>query len=160
MPDKSRYNEGEDVTFQCNQYWNYLQTKRCVRGQWIGDQFRCGKAVVDNDLNSVKVEDLSGETPNVLFNTNFTLIPGNKFPNSFLSSRCETKFEVKTDGLVRWTLGLQRPISLPFFRINYHLLNVSVEESLQLNLTAAVSVGPHRTCRHVFRDLKKLWRFG
>ena len=119
-----------------------------------------GKAIADNDLNYVRVEDITEETPNVLFDTNITLSPDYKFANSFLSSRCDTKFEVTTDRRIRWTLGLQRPVSLPFFRINFHLLNVSVDESLQINLTADARVSPYRTCRHVFRDLKRLWRFG
>ena len=42
IPDKQYYKEGEEVTFQCNQYWNHLQKKRCIKGKWIGMQFRCG----------------------------------------------------------------------------------------------------------------------
>ena len=43
IPDKDLYGEGEEVSYQCDQYWNHLQKKKCVRGQWTGMQFRCGK---------------------------------------------------------------------------------------------------------------------
>ncbi len=41
-PDKRRYSEGEEVTYQCNEYWNYLKTRKCVKGKWTGSAFRCG----------------------------------------------------------------------------------------------------------------------
>ena len=46
IPDKFQYNEGEEVTFQCNQYWNHLQKKKCIKGKWIGMQFRCGIHII------------------------------------------------------------------------------------------------------------------
>jgi len=41
-PDKDWYKEGEEVTSQCNEYWNYLPTRKCVKGKWTGSPFRCG----------------------------------------------------------------------------------------------------------------------
>ena len=43
--------------------------------------------MVNSDLNYIKVEDVSEEKPKVLFDTNMTLTPNYKFPNSFLSCR-------------------------------------------------------------------------
>ncbi|XP_054154301.1 uncharacterized protein LOC128952867 [Oppia nitens] len=182
IPVRDYYREGDEVGYQCNQYWNYMQTKRCVRGQWIGHPFTCGKTALNNDLNYVKVEDISSSTsaPVVLFDENVTLSANYKFANSFLSSRCETKFIVQplpsasppitaaADRPIRWTLGFEQPLAeLPFFRINFHLLNVSVTEALAIDfnvLNVSVGVGgsqSRRTCRHVFKpDQKKLWRRG
>ena len=120
-----------------------------------------GRTLVDNDVNYIKVEDITDGEPKVLFDTNITLTPNYKFPNSFLSNRYPpTQFQVQSDRTIRWILGVQRPISLPFFRINFHFRNISVEDSLQIDLSTNASVSPLRQCKHVFRDSKRLWRSG
>lgn len=40
---KLTYLEGEEVQYQCMHYWNYIQTRKCVRGRWLGPQAKCGK---------------------------------------------------------------------------------------------------------------------
>jgi hypothetical protein len=42
-PDnKQQYSEGEEVTYQCTDYWSHLQTRKCERGRWTGKPPRCG----------------------------------------------------------------------------------------------------------------------
>ena len=40
--DKLIYDEGEVVTYQCEDFWSDVQTRKCERGIWTGDQPRCG----------------------------------------------------------------------------------------------------------------------
>ena len=99
--------------------------------------------------------------PKVLFDTNISLSRNYKFPNSFLSNRYPpTEFQVKSNNTIRWTLGLQKAISLPFFKLNFHFRNISVEDSLQIDLSINASVSPLRQCKHVFRSSKRMWRLG
>jgi hypothetical protein len=42
-PDnKQQYSEGEEVTYQCTDYWSHLQMRKCERGRWTGKPPRCG----------------------------------------------------------------------------------------------------------------------
>jgi len=42
-PDnKIQYEEGEEVTYQCKDYWFQPQSRRCVKGRWVGEPARCG----------------------------------------------------------------------------------------------------------------------
>lgn len=41
---KGQYEEGEEVAYQCVDYRNYLQVRRCVHGRWSGPPARCGKS--------------------------------------------------------------------------------------------------------------------
>ncbi len=42
-PDyKQQYSEGEEVTYQCTNYFSHLQTRKCERGHWTGKPARCG----------------------------------------------------------------------------------------------------------------------
>jgi hypothetical protein len=43
-PYKLQYDEGEEVTYQCNDYWFQLQTRKCERGHWTGKPARCGQS--------------------------------------------------------------------------------------------------------------------
>jgi hypothetical protein len=42
-PDnKQQYSEGEEVTYQCTDFWSHLQTRKCEKGHWTGKPPRCG----------------------------------------------------------------------------------------------------------------------
>ena len=43
-PDnKLYYEEGEEVTYECIEYLYFVQTRKCERGRWTGNQPRCGE---------------------------------------------------------------------------------------------------------------------
>jgi hypothetical protein len=42
-PDELTYKEGEEVTYECIEYWFYLQSRKCEGGRWTGKQPRCGE---------------------------------------------------------------------------------------------------------------------
>jgi hypothetical protein len=42
-PDnKLQYDEGEEVSYQCNDYWFQPQFRKCEKGKWTGRPARCG----------------------------------------------------------------------------------------------------------------------
>lgn len=46
-PDnKLQYEEGEEVNYQCTDFWIFVHSRRCEKGKWTGPQPRCGKSIL------------------------------------------------------------------------------------------------------------------
>ena len=46
-PDnKLLYDEGEEVTYQCTDFWSFIKTRKCEKGRWTGEQPRCGTQIL------------------------------------------------------------------------------------------------------------------
>ena len=42
-PDnKLYYEEGDEVEYECIEYWFYTQRRKCKNGRWTGNSPRCG----------------------------------------------------------------------------------------------------------------------
>jgi len=42
-PEKTQYLEGEEVTYKCSGFVNYIRTSKCKRGRWTREPLRCGQ---------------------------------------------------------------------------------------------------------------------
>jgi hypothetical protein len=112
-------------------------------------------------LNYIKVEDVSKDLSEVILEKNVTLLPNYKFPNSFLSSRYPSIiFEVESDKKIRWTFKIEKPASIPFFRVNFQFINLTVEESEKIVVMANAIVSPYRTCTFINGRSDRIWRLG
>jgi hypothetical protein len=67
---------------------------------------------------------------------------------------------VESDKKIRWTFKIEKPASIPFFRINFQFINLTVEESEKISVTASAIVSPYRTCTFIKEGSNKIWRLG
>ena len=40
--EKMVYEDGEEISYKCTDFWAQPQTRKCVNGAWIGPPARCG----------------------------------------------------------------------------------------------------------------------
>jgi len=67
---------------------------------------------------------------------------------------------VDSNKKIRWTFKIEKPVSLPFFRVNFQFINITVEESKKIGITATAIVSPYRTCTLINERSDDIWRKG
>jgi len=87
-PKKTQYDEGDVVTYLCdNEYINLNQTRKCVKGKWNGTEPICGKSNY-NSLNLQRINIFE------VFFMNICKIMNYKFASKVLHCRTNRNFEL------------------------------------------------------------------
>ncbi|XP_027195286.1 uncharacterized protein LOC113789893 isoform X2 [Dermatophagoides pteronyssinus] len=161
--EKSVYDEGETVRFQCSDYESPPQMRKCVNGVWVGPPARCGDFVNNVELNDAKLLDMSFGLPIEKFHyRNITLTSMDKnFPNSFLSHRYPNhRLRITNDHEFMWKLNFTRPAVKLFVRVNFNFINFTLlDQAIRNNFSfyIDVEISPYRTCNLDYQN-NNAWR--
>ncbi|CAG2110691.1 unnamed protein product, partial [Medioppia subpectinata] len=154
-PDnKLQYDEGEEVSYQCVDFWSFIKTRRCEKGRWTGEQARCGDFVNKTILmRDSRLEDITDGPPVLVFEyLNMTLIERKwKHPNAFTSNRFpKARLRVTDTRKYKWSFNFTVPTVKLFVRISFNFINftqLSPKDKENFSFNVSMEVSPYRKCR-------------
>ncbi|CAG2170653.1 unnamed protein product [Oppiella nova] len=163
-PDnKLLYDEGEEVTYQCTDFWSFIKTRKCEKGRWTGEQPRCGDFVSHTLMKDSKLEDISGDRPVLVFeHLNMTITNTTwRYPNAFTSNRFKkARLRINDTNKYKWSFRFTAPTAKLFVRINFNFINytfLSPQDKENFRFNISLEVSPYRSCRLNYQGGDK-WR--
>lgn len=148
--EKVIFDDGEEVTYQCADYWAPPQSRKCIKGVWVGPMARCGDFVSDLLMKSSQAINMNtGEL--VFEHHDMVLVLSDwRYPNSFTSTRFKkARLQVTNDQRYAWTFNFTKPVVKLFVKINYNFINfthLTESEKKSFKFDVQVEISPHRVC--------------